>query len=367
MNIEVRPIAAPSAATRTGPVDCDIHPGRNSPRDLFPYLERRWQAHAETFGVSQRHGYQSGVAYPKGQPAAARRDAWPPGGGKPGSSLAFMRSQHLDANGIAFGILNPLAFTGQGFQNLDLAAAFVRAINDWQLAEWTIDARLRASVVVSYEDPAAAVAEIERRAGDANFVQVLVLGRTAEPLGQRKYWPMYEAAARAGLPIGVHAFGYGGWPITPGGWPSYYIEEMVGHAQCAQSQLVSMVVEGVFERVPDLRVVMIEAGFAWLPALAWRLDKHWSRLRAETPHLKRKPSEYLRDHVWLTTQPMEEPARQRDLLDVIGWIGWDRLLFATDYPHWDYDDPASVLPSGGTEAERRGLFRDNAMALYGLA
>jgi predicted TIM-barrel fold metal-dependent hydrolase len=367
MNIEVRPYAGPLAATMVGPVDCDIHPGRNSPRELFPYLERRWQAHAEMFGVVQRHGYQAGVAYPKGQPSASRRDAWPPDGGKPGTSLAFMQAQHLDANGIAFGILNPLASTGQGFQNLDLANAFTRAINDWQIAEWTSqDARLRASVVVSYEDPAAAVAEIERRAGDPGFVQVLLLGRTAEPLGQRKYWPIYEAAARAGLPVGIHAFGYGGWPITPAGWPSYYIEEMIGHAQCAQSQLVSLVLEGVFERVPGLRVVMIEAGFAWLPALAWRLDKHWSRLRAETPHLKRLPSEYLREHVWLTTQPMEEPGRQRDLLDVIGWIGWDRLLFATDYPHWDFDDPAAVLPTGGSEAERRALFRDNAVALYGL-
>jgi predicted TIM-barrel fold metal-dependent hydrolase len=64
---------------------------------------------------------------------------------------------------------------------------------------------------------------------------------------------------------------------------------------------------------------------------------------------------------------MEEPERHRHLLDVIDWLGWDRLLFATDYPHWDFDNPAEVLPNGGTEAQRRGLFRDNAAALYGLA
>ncbi len=367
MNVIARPLVETADASRTSVIDCDIHPARRSAAELAPFLEKRWQEHAATFGTGRRLGYQDGVAFPKGQPYAARRDAFPPEGGQPGSSLSFMQAQHLDPNGVAFGILNPLGATGQGMRNLDMAAAFARATNDWQVAAWTSqDARLRASVVVSYEDPPAAVAEIERRAGDPAFAQVLFLSRTAEPLGQRKYWPIYEAAARAGLPVGIHAFGYGGWPITQGGWPSYYIEEMTGHAQSAQSQLVSMLLEGVFERVPGLRVVLIEAGFAWAPPLLWRLDKHWQRMRAETPHLTRPPSEYARESVWWTTQPMEEAERQRHLLDTIGWLGWDRLLFATDYPHWDFDSPASVLPTGGTETQRRGLFRDNAAAVYGL-
>ena len=85
-----------------------------------------------------------------------------------------------------------------------------------------------------------------------------------------------------------------------------------------------MVFEGVFERFPTLKVVLIEAGFGWVPALAWRLDKHCERMRSEMPHLKRKPSEYMREHVWLTTQPMEEPETPRASVDAIGWIGWDR-------------------------------------------
>ena len=80
---------------------------------------------------------------------------------------------------------------------------------------------------------------------------MLLLSRTAEPLGQRRYWPIYEAAAAADLAVGIHAFGNGGWPNTAGGWGSYYIEEMVGHAQAQQALLVSMILEGVFEHVPD--------------------------------------------------------------------------------------------------------------------
>ena len=161
---------------------------------------------------------------------------------------------------------------------------------------------------------------------------------------------------RPGFPVGVHAFGFGGNPITASGWPSFYIEEMVGHSQCQQTALASIVLEGVFERYPKLKMVMIEAGFGWAPSLSWRLDKSFERLHSEVPHLKRKPSEYIRDHIYWTTQPMEDPERRDHLFDVIDWIGWDKLLFATDYPHWDFDEPSRVLPqASATPTARRSI------------
>ena len=103
---------------------------------------------------------------------------------------------------------------------------------------------------------------------------------------------------------------------------------MVGHAQNTQSLLTSMVIEGVFEKFPTLKLILVEAGFAWLPALSWRLDKLWDRMRDEIPHVSRPPSQLIREHVWLTTQPMEEPEEPNQLLDTIEWIGWENLLFA---------------------------------------
>ena len=84
-----------------------------------------------------------------------------------------------------------------------------------------------------------------------------------------------------------------------------------------QSTLASLVFEGVFERFPKLKVVLIEGGFAWAPALGWRMDKHWERMRAEMPHVKRPPSEYVREHVWFTTQPIEEPDDPEHLADIM--------------------------------------------------
>jgi len=360
----------PAAAPRLGIADCDIHPrpagvgiGGVS-KSLYPYLSKRWQEHVEAFGITYRQPWEKGSAYPKGQPQACRRDAWLPDGRSPGSDLRFMVEQHLDPNNVALGILNPLT-SGQGATNPELSAAITHATNEWQKAEWTSqDKRLRASVVVPYEDSVASVKEIELRAGDADFAQVMLLSKTAEPLGQRRYWPIYEAAAAAGLAVGVHAFGNGGWPNTAGGWGSYYIEEMVGHAQAQQALLVSMILEGVFERVPNLRVVLIEGGLAWAAALGWRMDRQWAKLKRELPGLKRAPSEYIRTNVWFTTQPIEEPEPRTQLAEAIDWIGWDRVLFATDYPHWDFDDPVQALPLKLTEAQRRAVFLENAKAVY---
>jgi hypothetical protein len=125
--------------------------------------------------------------------------------------------------------------------------------------------------------------------------------------------------------------------------------------------------EGVFERFPKLKVVIIEGGFAWLPALTWRLDKLFERMRSEVPHLKRRPSEYIREHIWLTTQPMEEPKDPRQLLDVMEWIGWDRLLFASDYPHWDFDDPFRALPAALSRERLQQILTGNGKAVYRLA
>ena len=348
-------------------IDGDVHPAPRSIDDIKAFLPQRWREHLEIYGSRRKLG-MSYEPYPKSAPRACRRDAWPDEGGNPGSDLDLIRSQYLDAYGIEYGILGPLGLTGHSELNQEFSAALTAAVNDWQKELFAKpEPRLKAGIVVPTENTQAAVAEIERCADDPAYAQVFMLTRTSEPLGSRRYWPIYAAAERHGLPVGLHVFGSGGHAYTGTGWPSYYVEEGAGHATSCQTSVTSLVIEGAFERFPRLKVVMVEGGFGWLPALSWRLDKLFERMRNEVPHLKKKPSEYIRQHVWVTTQPMEEPQDRKHLFDVMEWIGWDRLLFASDYPHWDFDDPFRAFPAGLPQERHRQILAANGRAVYRLA
>jgi uncharacterized protein len=345
-------------------IDCDIHNSLPSEAVLSKYLPERWRQHHEEYGS---RGY-SGAFYPLANPNAARTDAWPPSGQPPGSDLDFLRHQLLDTWNLEYGILLPLLGAGRQL-NLGYGAARASAINDWQIAEWLEpEPRLRASIVVAFEDAESSAREIDRLGSHPGFVQVLLEARTLHPLGQRRYWPIYEAAARNNLPIGIHFGALGGWPIGSGvGAPSYYIEYHVGQLTSFQDQLISFVCEGVFERFPTLKVVLVEGGFGWLPPLMWRLDRAWRKLKSEVPHLERLPSEYIREHIYFTTQPVEEPPDPRDFTQLLDDLAMDdKIMFATDYPHWDFDAPDQAIPTNLPPETRRAILAENARALYGL-
>jgi len=348
-------------------IDCDIHNAVPGLEALFPYLSEHWRQHARTIGVRGRTALAEGFDYPRGTVNACRVDAWP-ASGPPGSDLALMQRQLLDPLGIAVGVLNCLTRVGVQL-NHEWGAALAQAVNEWQVAEWLDkEPRLRASIVIPYEDPEAAAKEI-RRAGRLHrgFVQALITARTREPLGRPQYRPIFEAASELGLPIGVHFGGIGGNAITPCGWPSFYLEDHTGMSFAFQAQLVSIVLEGVFERLPQMKVVLVEGGFAWIPPLMWRMDQHWRRLRAETPYLRQTPSDYVRTNVVLTTQPMEEPENPRHLLDLLEMMAeGPKLMFATDYPHWDFDAPDRVFPAEIPDDVRAQIFEANARQIYQL-
>ncbi len=367
MNAPVRETQK-DAAQKLMVVDCDIHPIQRSAQDLAPFLSLQWREHMATFGPHVRQGMVEQIMWPRMMAAGQRADAYPTAGGPPGSDYELMRTQHLDPNGIEFGMLVALSKSGMEERNQDFAKALATATNDWQVEAWVKkDARLRAGIVVTAEDPQAAVAEIEKRAGDPAFSQIIIAPRTGEPLGRRRYWPIFAAAQAANLPIGLHPAAIpGGHASSGAGWPTYYMQEHFTFGTGAEAVAVSLVMEGVFERFPKLRIAMIESGFSWAPALGWRMDHMFERMHREVPHLKRKPSEYLRQHFWFATQPIEEPENPQHLLDVFEWLGWDRILFSTDYPHWDFDDPRQAIRVRLTDAQRQAIFRDNAKALYGL-
>ena len=356
-----------ASTPRVSIIDCDIHNAVPGLEALFPYLPERWQRHARTIGVRGRTALARGYDYPKGTVDACRVDAWP-ASGPPGSDLGLMQRQHLDPLNITIGVLNCLFKVGAQL-NHEWEAALAQAINEWQVAEWLDkEPRLRASIVIPYEHPEAAAQEMRRAARlHRGFVQALILVRTREPLGRPQYRPIFETASELGLPVALHFGAIGGNAVTPCGWPSFYLEEHTGMSLAFQAQLVSLVLEGVFERFSQVKVVLVEGGFAWIPPLLWRMDQHWRRLCGETPYLRLAPSDYVRMNVALTTQPMEEPGDPSHLLDVLEMMAeGPKLMFATDYPHWDFDAPDRAFPVQIPDDVRTRIYETNAREIYRL-
>ena len=344
-----------------GAIDCDIHPAVPNTRALLPHLDEYWREHILRRGLERDNLETS--AYPVAAPINARPD-WQPTSGPAGSGLAALQAHILDPMQPRAAICNVL-HGAQMMMSEDLSAALCRAINNWLAAEWLDrDPRLRASIVVPVHSPDLAAEEIERMAPDRRFVQVLLLAMTELPLGRRQNWPIYRAAERHGLPVGIHAGSSFRHPPSAGGWGSFYLEDYVSYAQGFAAALNSLLAEGVFQKFPELRVVLIESGVTWLPANLWRVNKTWRGVRAEVPWLDRLPADIVRARVRLTAQPFDAPPTAAALATLLEQLGSeDMLLFATDYPHWHYDG-AEALPAGLPAGLLRKMLVDNALATY---
>jgi predicted TIM-barrel fold metal-dependent hydrolase len=339
-------------------VDCDVHPEPASADELREYLPVAWQRAPDSLLAN------TALYLPPAHPA--RLDAIGPDGAKAGSDPAFMERQLLGDAGVDVAILDPLVRRQKdpGFE-----LALCQATNDWMHAKWLSrgHSRFKGSIKVPSTDPAAAIQEIERWAGHPHFVQVWLDMYADAPYGDRRYDPIYEAATRHGYPMAVHfAKGTGLSLATPVGWSSYYFEHHSLFPMGYAAHLVSLICQGTFDRIPGLRFAFLEGGCGWMLPLLWRLENHWDAMRGDLPHAKRRPWDYVRESVRWATQPIEEPLDRRHLALALELMEADRLLmFSTDYPHWDYDDPSDVVRRLPASARSR-IFADNAIEFYGL-
>ena len=343
-------------------IDCDLHNELPSLKVLYPYLADHWVDYCEESAFTGPDAND----YPAGAAVSARPGSRPPHG-PPGSDLGLLTAQALDPWQTAVGILN-CAYRVQSVHNPDLAAALATAVNRWQIDAWLDrEPRLRGGLVVPSQNPQLAAAEIDRFGGHPGFVQVVLPVRSLMPYGNRNYDPLFAAAVKHDLVVAIQYGGAPGLPPTPSGWPSTFVEEYAGMSQVFQSQVISLVIEGVFDRFPELRVVLVEGGFTWLPSLMWRMDKEWKGLRHNTPWVKRPPSDYMREHIRLTVQPVDAPADLTLLRETVEQMESDEmLLFGTDYPHYQFDDPAAAWPLADPDLARK-VFYDNAAAFYRMA
>lgn len=339
-------------------IDTDIHE-RVLYEDLAPYLDNPWRRYlTDNHWIQEKH-------LPYTQPTIAgvdRADARVPDGRPAGSDLAFMQKQLLDTHGHKYGILtgalDPSPSSMHGWP--EMATALATAYNNWQIENWLEkDDRLYGSIQIAAQDPQGAVREIERVGSHPKMVQVLL------PIddfiwGDPYYHPIYEAAERHNLMIAMH---HNEPPIYFGKWPRYFIEWHNLIPTSHMFEITSMIFNGVFEKFPNLKLMMVEGGFSYVPHLMGQMDLQYKNLRHEVPWVKQMPSQTIREHIRFTTQPIEEFTK-KGFMQVVDQMGSDELIcFSTDYPHWDYDSPSRALPSLD-ESLAQKVFHDNAKAFY---
>jgi predicted TIM-barrel fold metal-dependent hydrolase len=338
-------------------VDAAVHVQFPHPAELRERLSPPWDAMSipsldRLFYVHPRSEF------------AARAEA---GEGMPGSDPATVARQLFDEGGADYAILLP---PGRNLQPaVAMESAIARALNDWMAERWlAADDRFRGSVRVSPRDPEAAVAEIERWAGDPRMVQVAVPLQAHAPYGQAQYLPVWEAAARHGLPVAVQmdlgsSIEY--WP-TPVGFPRGFPEYATLVSYNATYHLVNLVVEGVFDRLPDLRFVFAEGGYDALMAFAYRFNLYWRSARVELPWMERPPTECIAAHARFCTHRLEGPEDAELAARALEWFGGASLcLYGSHYPYWSFEAPAALaqrLPA----AARDAVLGANALELYRL-
>lgn len=351
-------------------IDCDVHENFNNLHELLPWMDSTYRDYIF-------HGGYMGAFIPSvpWTPPSnfMRDDSIPADGGVPGSDYQIMREQLLDPWDVEYAILNgEEVLAVSSLPNPQLAAAIVTAYNRWLIEEWlSLDPRLKGSLVVATQDAERAAREIRTFGDHPDIVQVLLPGGSATGYGDPRYHPIYEAAVEMDLPIAMHPGGEGQGvnpPPTALGYPTYYLEwHTIGLASTAMTQVVSLISHGVFEKYPTLRWMLVESGVTWLPAVLWRMDAAWKALRSEVPWMRRSPSVTAREHIRLTTQPLDEPDSRKKLIQAFELFDGleDMLMFAADYPHWNFDRPDLVSRRLPPEW-RDKVMSENARAHYEL-
>lgn len=359
--------AAPAARPVTRIVDVDVHLA-DTPQALAPYCEMPWRKSLELISrMPYRHldvpafspGMRIDVPLPGGQPRLHVK-------------TAQQMREELSAIGVTDGILVPdnlLHFAA--IANVDYCIAVMQAYNRWLDAEWLQeDNGLWGAMMVIPQDPEASAREIEKYADHPRIKAIFLPTAGVNPLwGNRKYEPIMKAAEAAGRPLILHSVTLisPAFPMNQDQFENQYARQVLTHPFSMMSNLVSIMHTGVPVRYPKLKFVFTEAGISWVPHLMWRLDRYQQEFRRMVPFFEEAPSAYIKRQMWFATQPLEEPENPRHLVEQIDQCGGaERIMFASDWPHHDFDHPRALnrLPLG--PEQRRQIMSENAVAAFNL-
>jgi predicted TIM-barrel fold metal-dependent hydrolase len=345
-------------------VDADLH-GHEDLGQIAEYLSNPWSVSMERLA----NGPQKATVMAGLSPKAEYTLPFPGGlNRKKVTTRPQEMVSQIDALGITTGVIFPdYLLRLPMVERPDFAVAVAAAYNSWLSDRWLQGVpRLKGAIVVAPQDPVRAAEEVRRHASNPAFVAVCapICGlRTL--LGHMSYDPIFQAAAEADLPIVLHSVTtvYTTFPFQLDVFESQLMRHAFGHALSTLVNVASMIETGVQERFPSLRIGALEAGLAWLLFAMKRLDRGYLERRREVPALRELPSTYLR-RMYFGTQPLDVTTASsfRSLEEACG--GDLRLMYASDWPHHDFDHPRAIQKLGLSEPHLQRIFADNALELF---
>lgn len=277
-------------------------------------------------------------------------------------------AEHLRSRGVDYAVLSP---TTRGYwPNPQQAAAVARAANSLFARKW-LDApesegKFLGSIRVALNDVDVALREIDRWADDERFVQLVLPARALGTYGEQRFFPIFKTAVERGLAIFIHD-DIGSLcepPLTQVGFPSHFAEIHALRPLSGIVHLASFIVAGVFERLPELRVIFGDVSVHAGRSMLIRTDKDWQSDRVEVPWVSKDPTTYLERHVRFVSQAEDEisPHSHR----TSGTIGGDNaslVLYGSRHPYWDGARAEDAFVSW-SDSDRARCLAQNAIDFY---
>lgn len=281
--------------------------------------------------------------------------------------MVHLVQRAMDSMAIDYMVVLPTPMLVLGMHpQPEIEAAIGQCFNDWMVEDMMPhDKRMRNFIYLPFNDPDACLREVEKHAGNPGVSGFMVTSTRYKPVHHDSYMKLYRAIEISGKPITFHSgFHWGDESMKQ--CNRFLTMHAISFVYFNMIHLANWVINGIPERFPKLKVIWIESGLAWVPFMMQRLDSEYMMRSSEAPLLKRKPSEYIRE-MYFTTQPMErdDPSLLQSTLKAIN--AETQLLYASDWPHWDFDLPSSVLdlPFLSDQA-KRNILGLNAAKLLGL-
>jgi uncharacterized protein len=263
-----------------------------------------------------------------------------------------------------------------------LKNAIAQASNNWILDK-ILPEDLYALLMLPQWDPEYAVEEIERVGNEDGIVGAYGWFGPFNLFGKKEFDPVFQALVDNDLPLILHG-SLSLWPQnTPIGDNMMTWTEMLGFDWPVHVQVtvVNMIMTGVFDRFPDLNVVFQEGGHWWLPFLRYRMDEFYEmhpedvqitprKYEDEERYLDRSPSDYLRDNIYVCTQPMSLPDRSSDAADLLSLsMAEDTFMYSSDWPHQTLDPATWAFDNAAfrnNQKLRDSILHKNAEEILGI-